>query len=86
MGVEEHRLRCCLSSTHPSVGYGAVIDALWYVAAGSEFVRHVVARGFPGHERDDVFVSTDPELSPRAILSSFARRWSPNSRLSIPSM
>ena len=53
-----------------------VIDALWYVAAGSELIRHVVVRGFPGHERDDVFVSTDPTLSPRAIIEAFARRWS----------
>jgi hypothetical protein len=53
-----------------------VIDALWYVAAGSEVVRHVVVRDFPGHERDDVFVSTDPTLSPRAMIESFARRWS----------
>lgn len=53
-----------------------VIDALWYVAAGSELIRHVVVRGFPGHERDDVFVSTDATLSPRGIIESFARRWS----------
>jgi len=53
-----------------------VIDALWYVAAGSELIRHVVVRDFPGHERDDVFVSTDPTLSARAIIESFARRWS----------
>lgn len=53
-----------------------VIDALWYVAAGSELVRHVVVRDFPGHERDDVFVSTDATLSPRGIIESFARRWS----------
>ena len=53
-----------------------VIDALWYVATGSDLVRHVVVRGFPGHERDDVFVSTDPTLSPRVIIESFARRWS----------
>ncbi len=53
-----------------------VIDALWYVATGSELVRHVLVRGFPGHERDDVFVSTDPTLCPRAIIESFARRWS----------
>lgn len=53
-----------------------VIDALWYVAAGSEPVRHVVVRGFPGHERDDVFVSTNPALSPGAIIEAFARRWS----------
>jgi len=52
-----------------------VIDALWYVAAGSELVRHVVVRDFPGHERDDVFVSTDPSQSPQAIIESFSRRW-----------
>jgi hypothetical protein len=51
------------------------IDALWYVAAGSELVRLVVVRGFPGHERDDVFVSTDPTLSPQTIIERFAERW-----------
>ena len=53
-----------------------VIDALWYVAAGSELVRHVVVRDFPGHERDDVFVSTDTTLRPGAIIEPSARRWS----------
>jgi hypothetical protein len=49
-----------------------VIDALWYVAAGSEVVRLVVVRDFPGHEKDDVFVCTDPKLSPRRIIESFS--------------
>lgn len=53
-----------------------VIDALWYVAAGSELVRLVVVRDFPGHEKDDVFVSTDPKLSPQHIIESFSKRWS----------
>jgi hypothetical protein len=53
-----------------------VIDALWYVATGSELIRHVVVRDFPGHERDDVFVSTDPTLSASTIVESFAKRWS----------
>lgn len=53
-----------------------VIDALWYVAAGSDVVRLVMVRDFPGHEKDDVFVSTDPSLSPRHIIESFSRRWS----------
>jgi hypothetical protein len=52
------------------------IDALWYVAAGSEIMRLVVVRDFPGHERDDVFVSTDPTLGPEYIIESFSRRWS----------
>src|SRR5213075_2524557 len=52
------------------------IDALWYVAAGSEQVRLIVVRDFPGHKKDDVFVSTDPKLSPRHIIESFSKRWS----------
>jgi len=53
-----------------------VIDALWYVAAGSELIRQVVVRGFPGHERDDVFVCTDVSQSARAIIEAFSKRWS----------
>jgi hypothetical protein len=52
------------------------IDALWYVAAGSELIRQVVVRDFPGHERDDVFVSTDISQSARAIIEAFSKRWS----------
>jgi len=52
-----------------------VIDALWYIAAGSERMRLVVVRDFPGHEKDDVFVSTNPALSPRHIIESFSKRW-----------
>lgn len=52
-----------------------VIDALWYVAAGSEVMRLVVVRDFPGHERDDVFVCTDPTMSAEAIIETFANRW-----------
>jgi hypothetical protein len=53
-----------------------VIDALWYRAAGSELIRMVVVRDFPGHERDDVFVSTDPKMSPQRIIETFSLRWS----------
>jgi hypothetical protein len=42
-----------------------VIDALWYIAGGSELIRTVLVRDFPGHKKDDVFVSTDTKLSPR---------------------
>ena len=52
-----------------------VIDALWYVAAGGELIRLVVVRGFPGHERDDVFVCTDTALTAAQIVESFSRRW-----------
>jgi len=53
-----------------------VLDALWYVAAGGERMRLVVVRDFPGHQKDDVFVSTDPTLSPRHIIEAFSKRWS----------
>lgn len=53
-----------------------VIDALWYVAAGSELMRLVMVRGFPGHDHDDVFVSTDTDMSPREIIEAYSRRWS----------
>lgn len=52
-----------------------VIDALWYVAAGSELIRLVVVRDFPGHEKDDVFACTDPKLSAATIIETFANRW-----------
>jgi len=52
-----------------------VIDALWYVAAGGELMRLVVVRDFPGHERDDVFVSTDPTMTAAQIIEVFSRRW-----------
>jgi hypothetical protein len=54
---------------------GLVIDALWYVAAGSELMRLVLVRGFPGHGHDDVFVSTDTAMSPRDIIEAYSRRW-----------
>ena len=53
-----------------------VIDALWYVAAGSELIRQIVVRDFPGHQREDVFVSSDASESARAIIEAFSKRWS----------
>ena len=53
-----------------------VIDALWYRAGHSELLRLVVVRDFPGHERDDVFVSTDPSMAPKEIVETFSLRWS----------
>ena len=45
------------------------------MAAGSELVRLLVVRGFPGHDKDDVFVSTDPAQQPAAIIEVFSERW-----------
>ena len=51
-----------------------VIDALWYVAVHSKLMRLGVVRDFPGHERDDVFVWTDPTMDAKEIIETFARR------------
>lgn len=53
-----------------------VIDALWYVAGGSELMRLVLVRDFPGHRRDDVFVSTDPTMDLKTVIETFSWRWS----------
>jgi hypothetical protein len=53
-----------------------IIDALWYRVAGSELVRLVVVRGFPGHDKDDVLVCSDPSMSPKDIIELFTKRWS----------
>ena len=53
-----------------------VLDALWYSVGRSELMRLVIVRDFPGHERDDVFVSTDPSMSAEAIIETYCRRWS----------
>jgi len=53
-----------------------VIDALWYIVGGSRRMRLVLVRGFPGHHHNDVSFSTDPTLSPRHIIETFAMRWS----------
>jgi DDE superfamily endonuclease len=53
-----------------------VIDALWYKAAGARLVRLVVVRGFPGHDKDDVFVCTEVTLEATAIITLYSLRWS----------
>jgi hypothetical protein len=53
-----------------------VLDALWYVVAGSERMRLIVVRGFPGHDRDDALVCTDPSMSPAQIVEGYCKRWS----------
>lgn len=53
-----------------------VIDAVWYVVSGSEVVRLVLVRGFPGHDHDDVFFCTDLGVSAKGIIELYAQRWS----------
>jgi len=53
-----------------------VFDALWYIVGGSRTLRFVLVRGWPGHDKDDVLVSTDLSMDARAILEGYCKRWS----------
>lgn len=52
------------------------IDALWYKSARSRMLRIVVVRDPKGKRKDDCFFSTDPSMTPKAILEAYALRWS----------
>jgi hypothetical protein len=49
--------------------------ALWYGALREHPVRIVVVRDPRGARRDEAFFCTDPALSPRWVLETYARRW-----------
>lgn len=53
-----------------------VFDALWYVVGGGRLLRFVLVRGWPGHEQDDVLVSTDLALSAKEVIRRYCLRWS----------
>lgn len=52
-----------------------VFDALWYVVARDRLLRFVLVHGWPGHDHDDVLVSTDLTLEPKDIIESYCLRW-----------
>jgi hypothetical protein len=53
-----------------------VFDALWYIVSGGRPLRFVLVRGWPGHEHDDVFCSTDLSMTAESIISDYCLRWS----------
>lgn len=53
-----------------------VFDALWYKVGSGRIMRFVVIRDWPGHEKDDVLMSTDLTLGPAEIIEGYCRRWS----------
>lgn len=52
-----------------------VFDGLWYVVAGGRMLRFVLVRGWPGHDNDDVFCSTDLTLSATQVIERYCQRW-----------
>lgn len=53
-----------------------VFDALWYVVGYKRELRFVLIRGWPGHDKDDVLMTTDRRLSAREIVELYCQRWS----------
>lgn len=53
-----------------------VFDALWYKVGSGRIMRFVLVRDWPGHEKDDVLVSTDLTLGPAEIIGGYCCRWS----------
>jgi hypothetical protein len=52
-----------------------VVDAIWYKVSGGRMLRLVIVRGWPGHAKDDVLVSTDLGLDAKAIIERYCERW-----------
>jgi hypothetical protein len=50
--------------------------ALWYNSAGKLPLRIVVVRDPKGRRKDDAFFSTDSHAHPKAVLETYALRWS----------
>jgi len=53
-----------------------VFDAIWYKVSHGRQLRVVIVRGWPGHTKDDVLVSTDLTLRAEAIIEGYCQRWS----------
>ena len=53
-----------------------VFDAIWYKVSPGEQLRIVIVRDWPGHDKDDVLVSTDLSLRAEAVIEGYCQRWS----------
>jgi hypothetical protein len=53
-----------------------VFDALWYIVTRERLVRFVLIRNWPGHDKDDVLVTTDLSLDARTVIQTYCCRWS----------
>jgi hypothetical protein len=53
-----------------------VFSAVWYRVSYDRSLLFAVIRGWPGHAKDDVLVSTDLELTPEQVIRLYCKRWS----------
>ena len=52
-----------------------VFDALWQKRGAGIFVRFVVIRDWPGHDKDDVLICTDTKKTGTWIIETYCQRW-----------
>jgi hypothetical protein len=63
-------------SGRPATVQVQVFDALWYKVARGRLLRFVLVRGWPGHVKDDVLVTTDLTLTANEVITYYCSRWS----------
>jgi len=62
-------------SGRPATVQFQMFDALWYRVARGRQLRFVLVRGWPGHSKDDVLVTTDRTLTAKEIIYHYCTRW-----------
>jgi hypothetical protein len=66
----------------PAIIYGRpaevqvqVFDALWQKRGAGNFLRFVLIRDWPGHDKDDVLICTDTTQAAEWIIETYCKRW-----------
>jgi hypothetical protein len=59
----------------PAVVQVQVFNALWQKRGVGNFVRFVLIRDWPGHDKDDVLLCTDTTMAPVWIIETYCKRW-----------
>jgi len=52
-----------------------VFDALWHKAGKGAYLRFVIVRGWPGHDKDDVLLCNDVTKSAAYVIETYCLRW-----------
>jgi len=52
-----------------------VFNALWQKRGQGSFLRFVVVRGWPGHDKDDVLICTDTTRPAQWVIETYCLRW-----------
>ena len=62
-------------SGRPATLQVQMFDALWYKVARGRLLRFVLVRGWPGHTKDDLLVTTDLTSTAKEVITHYCTRW-----------